>query len=344
MSIVAESASGGSDIAAALAEGVKTISEDQVITFTLYTRYVLPVDGYVFWIRQCDTQLQVEGSLHYITEQHQRVDETIAINSMIFTALEQVQEFNAISPGTMYIGEFEGIQFAFNQRSSYYEQSGLHHYMGNAVYPALSTQLLASTADIPTSMILSNSIPIWMSLTGDGGMYEVPTQFPQATYAVYPEYLVPDNIAPQYVAVEVEYTEALQAVPWLYNVTVGSTTTAFHNQLMKDKVKLYLYGFNHQQAMFYFDYVLNFIQIYGGKIMGLMNCPAVTDVPRIQSELGIRAQKKVIEFEVSYYQSATLETALQLILHTIPNFDVQYTFSGPGWKVPPSRLPSSEVI
>ena len=326
-------------LASALAEGTRELSNDQVISFTLYKKVILPVDGYVFWVRQPDTQLNVHGSLHYITEEHQRVDEMIAINNMIFTALQQVQEFNLINPDTMYIGEFDGIQFAFNQRSSYYEQSGLHHYMGNAVYPALSTQLLNSAADLPTSQILSNSIPIWLSLTGSNDQYQAPTYLPEATYSVYPEFLVPDNIVPPYIAVQIERTEVLQAVPYIYNAVVNGTEVANHSQLVKDTVRLHLYGFKHQDAMIYLDYILNFIGVYGDQYLGLMNCPTVVDSPRIQTELSIRAQKKEILFEVSYYQSATFQSALQLIQHTIPYFDVQYVFSGPGWRVPPSRIP-----
>jgi len=38
-------------LAADLAEGVIAIGQDQEITFTKYVRLVLPVDGYVFWVK-----------------------------------------------------------------------------------------------------------------------------------------------------------------------------------------------------------------------------------------------------------------------------------------------------
>ena len=37
-------------LASGLAQGVETISNYEEITFTLYVKLVLPLDGYVFWV------------------------------------------------------------------------------------------------------------------------------------------------------------------------------------------------------------------------------------------------------------------------------------------------------
>ncbi len=51
MANAAEGASAKQNIAAALAGGVETLSLQQEITFTQYVRLVLPLDGFVFWVR-----------------------------------------------------------------------------------------------------------------------------------------------------------------------------------------------------------------------------------------------------------------------------------------------------
>lgn len=55
---------------AALDAGLEQIDNQQVITFTQYTRTVLPADGYVFWVIGAGA-LQAKGSLHVTTELHQ---------------------------------------------------------------------------------------------------------------------------------------------------------------------------------------------------------------------------------------------------------------------------------
>ncbi|CAB5287947.1 hypothetical protein IST495B_00829 [Burkholderia multivorans] len=55
-----------------LKAGVRTISHNQQLTFTLYQQYVLPLDGMVYWIRQADTTFTVQGSLHVTNEQLER--------------------------------------------------------------------------------------------------------------------------------------------------------------------------------------------------------------------------------------------------------------------------------
>ena len=35
----------------ALRDGIKVLSQNETVSFTKYTRYILPIDGYVFWIR-----------------------------------------------------------------------------------------------------------------------------------------------------------------------------------------------------------------------------------------------------------------------------------------------------
>jgi hypothetical protein len=309
------------------------------------------VDGYIFWYPSGAPPITVNGSLHYIVQTSQEVDQTRGINNVIFTSEESVSALNEIGKDTLYIGTLppgmddqgNNILFAFNQRGSYYQNADLHHYTGTAVWATMATQILQSAADLPTAQILSNSIPLFMSLTGTAGSTIKPSWLPVTTYTVYPEYLSEENAAPPYISVEVKSSESLQIQAYRYNTPTG---TSERDQLVCDTVALHLWGMNHVQATQYLDYLIWYFETYGGQLgyMGLMSDPMVKDVVEIQSELNTRSQKKVIELKVGYYQSAALIAAISLITSTIPAFNVQdssgSTLSFEGKKVPPDPFPA----
>ncbi|NDU92420.1 MAG: hypothetical protein G3I10_07400, partial [Ferrovum sp.] len=294
MGIVNEAAAAPGQLQAALAAGLASISSNQTVSFQQYTKSTLPTDGYVFWVATGTTQ-QFTGSLHLFSDRHQDEDQTISVNKVVFTAPEEITQLNAVAPGTMWVGTWAtdsvSLQVAFAERGAFYEQSGLWHYAGFAVYPALSAQLVASIADLPVEPIVSNSLPIWLS---------------QNSFApVYPSFLVPDNVIPPYVVAHVEPlgTAALGAFPvytWPTNPVSGLNQLS-SSQLMKDSVRLTLYGFTNQTAIQYFasliDYSLNTDDF------GFCNSPAVQDDKRTQVEIGAVAMKKTIAIEASYYQS-----------------------------------------
>jgi len=51
MASAVEAATAKPQLASGLAQGVETISNYEQITFTLYVKLVLPLDGYVFWVK-----------------------------------------------------------------------------------------------------------------------------------------------------------------------------------------------------------------------------------------------------------------------------------------------------
>ena len=137
MSNAFESANAKQGIASLLAAGLKLLSDDQTITFAKYIRLVLPLDGFVFWVKAQSisqgallnamglnvagqmlnsiqvaaaqtTTLQVQGSLHYSTQVRQEESETEAVNTVIFSAIQPVQMFNNIAPGVLWIATVEG--------------------------------------------------------------------------------------------------------------------------------------------------------------------------------------------------------------------------------------------
>ncbi|HSY75451.1 MAG TPA: hypothetical protein VK890_01265, partial [Bacteroidia bacterium] len=73
-----------SSLAETLAAGVNFLSGNAQIPFLLYKKMVLPLDGFVFWVRanlapplpiEQDT-VNIPGSLHYSTEIEQEEDAT----------------------------------------------------------------------------------------------------------------------------------------------------------------------------------------------------------------------------------------------------------------------------
>ncbi|WP_232458243.1 hypothetical protein [Burkholderia ubonensis] len=326
----------GNGLAGVLKSGVRTISNNQELTFTQYQQYVLPLDGMVYWIRQPDTTFTVQGSLHVTNEQQQRPSESYAQNTVIFTSLDVVSKFQDIAPATMWVCEYDDMLFAFNRRTMRYWQADLNHYAGLAVFPTMRTQFLDSTTSIPTSKILSNSIPIWLSLTGP--LSTVPGY--DQPLSVFGEYLVAANQQPPYVAVEIHETTSIEPQPRKYAFEDDSVNPPvyreFMSQLKRDKVTLHLYGFDNDHAMVYIDYLMTFFQTQGNTVMGLMTGPDMKDVPIIQSEYNIRGQKKTIDLEVSYHTFKALDYAITLILKAQPNFTVPSLYvNQPGYLVPP---------
>lgn len=310
MPSISESVGQQSQLETALRGGLDAIDRGQTVEFTAYTKKVLPIDGYVFWVATGQI-MTVKGSLHYATDRHQDEDQTIGVNRVIFTAEQEVTEFNVVSSNTLWVGSEttggEDLQVVFSRRSSLFKQADIWHYVGDAVYPALAAQLISNpTALLTAQPIVSNSLPIWLA---------------QNSFAtVYPSFLVPDNIEPPYIVAHIDPggTEAIQQFPIFQwpGVTQSGSPAPMHDlpssQLMRDRVRLTLYGFNNQTAIQFYasliEYSLN------TEAFGFGNSPAIMDDKRFQVEIAALAQKKTIEIVANYYQAAADAIARRLIL------------------------------
>ena len=312
MSLISEAGAAPSQLQAALAAGVDDISSDQTVQFQQYTKSTIPTDGYVFWVATGMAQ-SFPGSLHVLTERRQEEDQTLAANQFVFTAEEEVSQLNAIAPDTMWVGAWQVdgtvLQVAFAATGTNYQQAGLWHYRGFAVYPALASQLVSSAADLPAGPIVSNSLPIWLSLSSLAGA------------PIYPSFLVPDNVTPPYVAVHIDpaQTIALQAFPlfdWSGRANPNTDPSPLYQvpswQLMRDTVRMTFYGFTNQQAIQFFaglmDYSVNTDNF------GFCNSPAIVDDKRAQVEIAALAMKKTFAVQASYYQATSDAIARRLIL------------------------------
>jgi hypothetical protein len=299
-----------SQLAATLKSAVETISDNQHITFRLYVRQVLPLDGFVYWINAAivtadelarlglsSAPIEVQGSLHrqVVTEQNDVTSRDV--NSIIFTPTVQIDDFNVESPDAIYFGEYEGTQFAFSRMESKYTQAGIFHYRGRAILPTMRTQIIDDPGDIPDDLIISSSIPIWLSMK----------QF--AT--VYPSYLSPSNLKPPYIVADVQSTAPLQMAP------------NYHGrwQHVQDRGRITLFGFNNQRALEFLDHVVR--QAVDEEQFGITNMPVVTDGKVGQVEIGVLAQLKYIDFDINYYQETVRDIAEKLITEAVINYEVK---------------------
>jgi hypothetical protein len=309
MGLIDEAKQAPPQLAATLESGVNTLSANQSICFQQYSKTVLSDDGTVFWVAT-GKKADFEGSLHFITDRHQDEDQTVAANRFIFTAEEEVTEFNSINPTTMWIGTWiaDGVslQIAFADRGSFYQQADQWHYSGYAVYPAMSTQIINSAADLPVGPIVSNSLPIWLTQN--------------AMAPVYPSFLVPDNIRPPYIVAHIEpdNTDAIGSFPilGLPGVQQGGGAAPFFDfpssQLMLDRVTLTMYGFTNQQAIQYYCSLIDYSR--NTDDFGFCNSPAIRDAKRTQAEIAAIAMKKTLEIHASYYQGTADALARRYIL------------------------------
>lgn len=329
MSALEESVGAKTEFGAGLAEGVNTLSLNQTVTFTLYVKIVLPVDGYVFWANALlltdsailnasqfnalelnknsnslpARQITAQGSLHYSTEVNQQEDKTAAFNHMMFTSLQQIQDFNEVNPLMIYVAtNIDGVKFAFNRRDSFYKQADLYHYRGDALYSVMYTQLIDSMSDFDSlSPVVSNSLPIFLSLN--------------KFFPMFPSFLVEQNLKPPYASVHIapSDTYAIQAFPLL-----DRQSNPF--QLVHDKVKITIYGKRNQDALnfaqYLYDYSLNTDNF------GVQNMPIIQDEKLTQTEFGIIAMKKTIILDISYYQTTVNNVARKLIESAFVSYTV----------------------
>jgi len=328
MATVSESAASKTQLASGLAQGVETISINQEVTFTLYVKLVLPLDGYVFWVNASlltdnaiynvsqynkilynedkpvipARQFTAQGSFHLSQELHQMSDTNVVYNHVTFTSLQPIQNLAAINPQFIYVANFHGTRFAFSRRDNFYKQADLYHYRGDALYSMMNTQLIETMTGFDTQTpIVSNSLPIWLTLN--------------KFFPMYPSFLTPLNETPIYAAVDItpSDTTALGQFPIVRNIipSSGSPTELSSYQLTSDTVKISIFGVRNQEAINFANYVYDYSMNTDN--IGLMNMPIIQDEKVAQPEFGIIAMKKTITFKVSYYQSTVNDVALKYI-------------------------------
>jgi hypothetical protein len=334
MPTVAESSLGDTPIGSVLKAGTDQISLNQTITFTKYIRLVLPLDGFVFWVRSTivkpsamlnmaafntaafgsapqysnpangDDTLIAMGSLHYASMEAQTQTNSYTTNQIVFTSEDEIKDFNEISPDVMYLGEWQGVRFSFGQRRSFYQQADLWHYTGNAVYATMTTQIIDYPAQLDTqNVIVSNSLPLWLAMNQMSPPFPYP---PGQRIPLYPSFAVPVNLEPPYGAVHIDGTEAIQSTPYI-------DQQSSHWQLVEETVVITLQGLRNFNAIDFVDFVLNYTEAFDPPLFGITNMPVVQDEKDPQVELQTLSMRKKVEFRINYYQTRMRNLARQLI-------------------------------
>jgi len=305
--VTAAAAAESTPMKTVLTDGVSVLSNDESLTFTLYQRSILPLDGFVFWIR-ADllvtpppvTSLVIKGAVHRSVSNQQDEDQTQSLNHLIFTTDTRVDDFNLLDSSQMWVCTIEGSPFSFASMLDKFVSAGLYHYRGDSISPIVRGQMINSSDELNLNeLVISNSLPLLMQLS----------QY----CPVYPAFLVPSNIAPPYAVIDVRETIAIQSAP--------SIDPDNRWQFVRDTVRATLIGLNNHVALKYRDYIVNAALTYEN--FGVTNIPVVKDVKMLQSEINALAMKKTIDFEVNYYQQTANDIALQLINQVLFTVEVQ---------------------
>lgn len=294
----------------ALVDGQETLSRNSIIDFQVYSRTILPIDKFIYWTPT--HQVKMKGSLHYTQESLQNEDETQGYATVTFTSETMIEDFTT-SNNTLHVASVDGFRFAFSQQTGFYETAGVWHYFGHSVAPAFASQLLDIPGSIdPDQAVVSNSLPLWLGLNGYTTPYydrfsATGVPFRIAPPTLYPSFMVDTNLIPPYVAVQIgeNDTNALQIVPMLdYNRN--------SSQLVTDRVTLTLYGLQNNEVIDFVNTVNQFSVEKG--YFGIMTATPPRDAKRTNTELDTLAMKKVITYDISYYQTRAAQVARQLIL------------------------------
>ncbi|EOU3148871.1 hypothetical protein AB8884_19955 [Yersinia enterocolitica] len=295
------------ELNAALTQGLDDISRSEVVTFTKYIRKVLPLDGFVFWVKASiltddpdpePDMVDVKGYLHLTTETIQDDEQLYDRNVVTFTAQSDIDPFNDIGSDVLYIGEFYGIQFSFSRRTGLNEPANLYHYTGEAVYPHMRSQIINSAEDIDlTDVVVSSSLPIWLGLN----------QY----MPMYPAMLSIQNISPPFATVRCS-----NVTPVAGSFYLDEKSNQY--QLVSEDVTISVTGLRNAAIEDFLRYVQQYT-ISDDSEMGVMNIPVVQDERVTQNELNAIAMRKTIKFKINYYQQRMRNIARQLVVSAIPS-------------------------
>ncbi|EAA7932793.1 hypothetical protein ID86_25835 [Salmonella enterica subsp. enterica] len=299
------------ELNATLTQGLDDLSRFQVVTFTKYIRKVLPLDGFVFWVKasvlssapdsEPDT-VNVKGYLHLTTESIQDDEQLYDRNVVTFTAQADIDPFNDIGSDVLYIGEFFGIQFSFSRRTGLNEAANLYHYSGEAIFPYMRSQIINSADDIDLAdVVVSNSLPIWLSLS----------QF----MPMYPAMLSVQNLVPPYATVKCG-----EPSPVAGAFCLDEKQNQY--QLVSEDVTITVTGLRNAAVEDFLRYVQDYT-LSDKAEMGVMNIPVIQDERITQNELNIIAMRKKVKFKVNYYQQRMRNVSRRLITSAIPSIYVE---------------------
>lgn len=271
-----------------------------IFTVTL-TRVFPPLSGQPLVIEQ-------PGSLHYASETTQEEAMISDTNIVLFTSKDEIRPFNLIGPDELYIGQRDDIIFAFSSRGNYYEEADLFHYMGQALNAQFVPLIIEDPTNWTPDLHVNSSMPIWLTLPG----YVPPYPGLVCPFTIYPSYLTPDNPPMPYASIHIDSTRGLASTP-----TRGPRMS--RDMLVSDWARVTLYGATAESAADFMDFVQQFSR--DESRFGMMREPTVIeDSHTTQVAFKVKAQKKTLEFEISYLQSVARNMARQVLQKAVCEF------------------------
>jgi hypothetical protein len=147
MPTVDEIAAAGTSLNAALRAGITAISGDQQITFVKYDRRILPLDGFVYWIKASllgdpAPPVTIGGSLHLAIDNTQSEAEAFSRVAVVFTSKEDaLQGFIPQGVTSLLVGSVAGpdggvIRFAFS-RLGFFQNAVLWFRQHDSAFPVV---------------------------------------------------------------------------------------------------------------------------------------------------------------------------------------------------------------
>lgn len=298
----------GTPLADALGHGLHNIDYNGTISFTKYRRVVMPADGFVFWVATYETQ-EVAGTLHVATDSDMIEDQSYDKSTLQFTTQDEVHSFHDIAADTVWVGHVNNSKFAINSVMGQYDQAGLFHYHGSTILPAFASQFIDSPAQLETlGPVTSSSLALFMAMPTLGSVALDWCPWPE-NVPVFPSFAVPDNQPPPYIAVHNDPASSTSENMGTLDPDTGSTS-----RLVREKVRLRLYGLPHQQADTILTYILRWSLLNTDKI-GITNSPTIRDEKQPMADINALAMCKTIDLDVMYTQAAVRTTGLSFIRH-----------------------------
>ncbi len=274
--------------------GYNFIKDNQKITFKTYRRVVLPLDKFIYWVKLSDEVL-MNCMVHKTEEFNHEVDNFRNEATIILITEDAIFDYSNDGIDEIKVFKYNNSLYLLRKTGENAEQSGVYHHIAHIIEPQMQYIFLDSEDDIKKEKFqLTSSIPLFISFSS--GLFDL-TPF---EYEIYPAWLTPYNKKPPYIAIEVEETTGLDS--GFQNIKINNKD--YLCRLVQEKVKLVLYGFNHDEALIFLKRLEKWSQLYN--YIGFMSSPCVTDEIYSKTELGSVASKKTIDLEISYVQTTAL--------------------------------------
>lgn len=339
---------GGNDKAAGLIAAIGLISGEHNYTFELYQRLVLPIDGFVFWVKasainpayvnrrysalyaqpplnttsfdadippsnltpaqELVYSFNTVGSLHLSQALEQEESTNYTTQRILFTTKTQINPFSRIAPDQLYITRIPN-----GSRIAFGSQANQYQLAGLWHYSgkAVYSTLFSQVVDDPATLAVN------LAIVSNSLPFWLAMSTP--VVPIYPSFLAPTNLIPPYVTAHIASTTAIGQSP-LYNQTDSQS------QLVTDTIKFTTYGLNSNAVLDFQTMILQNSLLTDD--YGIMNMPVPVDEKRTQIEFQIIAQMKTMQLQVNYYQNRARSLARQLIFNALIKLDPQPPSTG----------------